>query len=124
MIKIKNIEEDTQQVLNFLQELKIKQQLTSNKERTAYPKIALHTALKYKVFFSNLLLHSKVLTEKFFYEEKKQIEDVTLLKDKLGEVLEFEMISGKETLTLEERTKIIKLFSTLKKKVEKEVINI
>ena len=120
MIRVKNIELESNNVLKFLQELKLKQKEISEDEVTVYPKIALYTALKHKIFFSNLLLHPKILTKKKFFKDKEQISDDKSLKEELGKVLQYEMTSD-EKLSIDERTKVIKVFNKLQRKVGTDI---
>jgi hypothetical protein len=124
MIKTKNVEVMSQEVHDFLKNLKLSQEKIEEKEFTVYPKVSLYLALKHKIFYADLLTHPVILTRRKFYEEKEQIVDDKLLKNILGKVLEYEMSANDEILNHEQRTKCIKLFSKLKKKFENQEVNI
>jgi hypothetical protein len=123
MIRVKDLEVSSKEVYEFLKILKEQQKTYSSTSKIVYPKISLYLALKNKIFYAKLLTHPLILKEKKFYEDKKQIEDELSLKEELVKVLEYEM-SDKGVLPIEERTHLIKLFSKLQKKFEKESADI
>lgn len=116
MIKVKDIEGVSEQVIQFLDQLKIKQKEKQKEGFIFYPKISLYMALKNKIFFTNLLLHPLVLISKKFFESKAQLKTSVELQVELGKILEYEATSLKETLTKSEFKEVVNCFEKLKKK--------
>ena len=116
-LKVKD-EEATGEVIKFLIKLKEKQKELELEKKIYYPSISLYLALKNRIFFKNLLLHTKVLEKRNYYDDKKTELTIEALTEKLAQVLEYEF-SVKEELSDIERNKIIKTHKKLKKSIEK-----
>lgn len=118
MLKIKDQDYSKLEVIKYLKLLKDFQKKQTSQEITIYSKLPLYFAVKYKIFYKNILLHPLLILERKFFEEKKQINNEIDLIETLGEILKFEVTSNAEVLSVTERTLMIKIFNKLKKKIE------
>ena len=103
----------------FAPSLKKKQKELEEKEQIYYPCITLYSALKYNIFYTNLLLHPCILKEKDFSDDNEYAEESGLKKE-LEKVIEYELTETQPFLLKTERDEIIKVFRKLQKKEEKE----
>lgn len=120
IIKVKDKDLNTKEVFDILTGLKKKQKEIKNTEKVFFPQISFYHALKYNIFYKNLLLHPLVLKKKGFSEEKRCLKTKKELEALLKSVLEYELTTtDKEFLLKEERDAIIQAFRTLQKKAKK-----
>jgi hypothetical protein len=117
MIKIKN-DKVRDKIVDFLIDLKIKQEEFSDTEEVCYPLVSLYLALKKNLFFKSFLLHPIILMTAPFYRNKKKVEE-SELEQLLLELIEFELTEKNVFLSSEEFKKVIKVHKSLKAKREK-----
>lgn len=103
-----------QDAIVFITSLRERQHELKLERKNYYPSITMHTALKYRIFFPNLLLHPKVLEARHFYENRTETLLPEELAIKIANVLEYEFLE-KETLTKKEQERLIKLHKKLTK---------
>lgn len=114
MIKVKDIE-TTEEVFNFLKELKLRQRELELQKEVYFSSISLYTALKYKICFKNLLLHPTVLCKKSYYDLNPELTKNELV-EKLSEVLTYEF-TIEQKLTDFELKQIVKIHKKIKSNV-------
>lgn len=112
-LKVKNMEADTKEVEGYIQGLKKKQCEIRGEEKNYYSILTFYHALKYNIFFNNLLLHPLVLKKKNFYEEKKCVKTKKQIKELLAKVCEYEIMKDKIFLETHERDAIIQIYKKL-----------
>jgi hypothetical protein len=125
VIKVKNIEVGTKEVYEILVGLKEKQKEIKNTRKVYYSKLSYYHALKYNMFFKNLLLHPLVLRKKWFSEEKHCLKTKKEIKELLRAVIEYELMvdvtKNTECLAKNERDIVIKVFGSLLQKKTSDV---
>lgn len=119
MIKVKDEVVDTQSLIAYMTRLKEKQKELKDTRKVYYSHIALHAALKYKVFLPDFLLHPLVLVTKSAFEPKACITTKEDVVDLLRQVIEYEITEPEAFMPTNVRDKIISIFKKMNKSAVK-----